>query len=127
MTEQPFFDHVYSYTRAQAIADGVLIDVSKTAREAGIRYPVAMTAAVWHHYIEPDEQSFQNGQSIEGRLWDALWVFRWAAKNFSGDILFFEVVFLMNGRDLTKVKLKAICGPGDNADPVLTIMLPEED
>jgi hypothetical protein len=27
------------YTRAQALADGVLIDVSETAREPGIRYP----------------------------------------------------------------------------------------
>jgi Family of unknown function (DUF6573) len=40
-------DFVHRYTRAQAIEDGVLIDVSATAREAGIRYPVALTSAVW--------------------------------------------------------------------------------
>jgi len=25
------------------------------------------------------------------------------------------------------VQLKAICGPGDSGEPVITIMLPEED
>jgi hypothetical protein len=32
-------------SRADAIRDGVLIDVSATAREAGFEYPVALTAA----------------------------------------------------------------------------------
>ena len=41
------FDLIHSYTRAQAIADGVLVDVSATAREAGIRFPVALTCAVY--------------------------------------------------------------------------------
>jgi hypothetical protein len=31
-------DMIHSYTRAEAIADGVLIDVSETAKEAGFRY-----------------------------------------------------------------------------------------
>ncbi|MCE9563538.1 MAG: hypothetical protein K8U57_15970 [Planctomycetes bacterium] len=36
---------IHSYTRANALADGVLVDVSETAREAGIRFPVALTQA----------------------------------------------------------------------------------
>ena len=40
-------DLIHRYTRADAIRDGVLIDVSETAREAGIRWPVALTAAAW--------------------------------------------------------------------------------
>src|SRR5262249_48790011 len=35
------------YTRAEALPDGVLIDGSETAREAGIRWPVALTRAAW--------------------------------------------------------------------------------
>jgi len=35
-------DLIHRYTRADAIADGVLIDVSQTAREAGFAYPVAL-------------------------------------------------------------------------------------
>jgi hypothetical protein len=34
-------DLIYSYTRAQAIEDGVLVDVSEMAREGGIRFHVA--------------------------------------------------------------------------------------
>jgi hypothetical protein len=38
---------IHRYTRAEALRDGVLIDVSQAAREAGIRYPVPLTAAPW--------------------------------------------------------------------------------
>jgi hypothetical protein len=37
------FDLVDRYSRADAIRDGVLIDVSASAREAGIRWPVAQS------------------------------------------------------------------------------------
>ncbi|MCY4511649.1 MAG: hypothetical protein OXG35_32490, partial [Acidobacteria bacterium] len=39
-------DVIHRYTRAQAIKDGTLVDVTETAREAGWRFPVALTAAV---------------------------------------------------------------------------------
>ena len=38
---------IYPYTRAQALEDGVLVDVSEIAKEAGIKFPVALTAAVY--------------------------------------------------------------------------------
>ena len=40
-------DLICSYTRAEALADGVLIDVSERAQRAGIQYPTACTAGVW--------------------------------------------------------------------------------
>lgn len=117
---------IYRYTRKQAIEDGVLIDVSETAREAGIIYPVAITGTVLESYIVPSEKDRANGQSEKGRLWDVLWIFRNAAKQNAGDILLFKVYFtLFCNQEL--VTLKAICGPGDEAEPVITIMLPEED
>ena len=36
-------DVIHRYTRAQAIEDGTLVDVTETAREAGWRFPVATT------------------------------------------------------------------------------------
>ena len=77
-------DVIYTYSRAQAIADGMLIDVSETAREAGVRFAVAVTAGLWQKYIIPDEASALHCQSVEGRLWDTLWLFRWAAKGSAG-------------------------------------------
>jgi hypothetical protein len=44
-------DLIHRYTRADAIRDGVLIDVSVVAREAGVRYPVALTRAVWERCV----------------------------------------------------------------------------
>jgi len=45
-TDADFGPVIYGYSREQAIADGVLIDVSELAREAGFRILVAVTAAV---------------------------------------------------------------------------------
>ena len=67
-------DLIYRYTRAEAVADGVLIDVSPVAREAGITYPVALTCAAWDRCVAvpPGVEC----QDEAGRLWDVLWVLR---------------------------------------------------
>ena len=46
--EDPVFGNViYSYTRKQAIEDGVLVDITDVAKEAGIKYPVAITSTAF--------------------------------------------------------------------------------
>jgi hypothetical protein len=116
------------YTRAQALEDG-LVDVSEMAKEAGIKFPVALTAAVYGQYVEVPEGI--TGQDERGRLWDILWMFRCAAAKFDGSTLLFKLYVRnhtrerLGSRDL--VTLKAVCGRGDTPDPVITIMLPEED
>jgi hypothetical protein len=42
---------IHRYTRADALRDGVSIGVSATAREVGLRYSVALTAAVWEKRV----------------------------------------------------------------------------
>ena len=121
------WDVIFSYSRKQAIEDGVLIDVTPMAKEAGIRYPVALTETLWNKYIVPDEEGRQKyGQSEDGRLWDVLWIFRTMASRTKGNILFFQVLFVLDSQQKF-VDLKAVCGPGDTPDPVITIMLPDED
>jgi hypothetical protein len=131
-TSKGFWDDaeiIYAYTRAQAIADGELVDVSETAREAGIRFPVAVTRAVWVKYVQVPQGV--TCQDERGRLWDIIWMFRCAAARFAGDTLLFKLYVRNHNRErLTRqdlVTLKAICGPGDDAEPVITIMLPDED
>lgn len=46
------FQVVYSYCRAQAIEDKDLVGVSSVTREAGVKFPVALTEAVWRKYVE---------------------------------------------------------------------------
>ena len=70
------FDPLISaYTRAQAIEDGILVDISETAREAGFRIPVAVTRSVWDRLVAlPD--GYRGFQDERGRLWDVLWMAR---------------------------------------------------
>jgi hypothetical protein len=119
-------DVIFSYSRAQAIEDGVLIDVTSTAQEMGIRYPVAVTAALYNSIIEPDDKAVAMGETAEGRLWDMLWMFRQIASRSLGSEIQFSFNASFNGK-LKLIKLKAVCGPGDDLEPVITIMLPDED
>ena len=48
---EPFGPVIYSYTRAQAVANGFQIEVTKTATEAGIRFPVFLTRSVYDAYV----------------------------------------------------------------------------
>lgn len=69
------FTIISLYTRADAIADGVLVDVSDMAKEAGFRWPVTVTRAVWDDIVTPTQRDAEEeGQSEKGRLWDILWL-----------------------------------------------------
>ena len=46
---------IYTYTRAQALEDGVLIDVSQMAKEAGFRLPAVITADL-HATLTPNRR-----------------------------------------------------------------------
>ena len=121
-------DVIYRYTRKQAIEDGVLIDVSEVAPEAGFVIPVALTAGAWAEAIVSDEEALRYGQTPAGRLWDVLWMLRCAIKASNGptDEMHFTVI-VADDETRREVQLKALCGPGDNAEPVITILLPHED
>jgi hypothetical protein len=87
-----------------------------------------VTRAVWVKYVEIPEGV--TCQDERGRLWDILWMLRCNAGR-GGDSLFFKLYVRNHNRErLTKadlVTLKAACGPGDTPEPVITIMLPDED
>jgi len=126
--EDIFGPVIHSYSRAQAIADGVLVDVSKDSREAGISFPVALTRAVWDSYVRVPEGV--DGQDETGRLWDIIWMFRCSINKCDGDRVDFEVLVRNHNGELRKsdlIQLYGICGPGDDHEPVITIMLPHED
>jgi hypothetical protein len=121
-------DPIYRYSRADALRDGVLIDVSTVAREAGIRYPVALTCAAWGRCVAvpPGVEC----QDETGRLWDVLFLLRLAAgRSDGGPEVRFGVHVRNDNRERTPplVRLKALCGPGDAGEPVVTVMFPGED
>ena len=121
-------DLVFAYTRAEAIADGVLVDVSEMAKEAGFKYPVALTSTVYARYVEVPPGV--EGQDKEGRLWDILNMLLFAVRQSRGKSeLLFKLYVLVKAGDVepTLVTLKSVCGPSDDATPCITIMMPDED
>lgn len=117
-------DVIHSYSRAQALADGALVDASAMAKEAGIKVPVALTRAAWGAAVRWEGSALQDEK---GRLWDVLWLLRNAARLGGSTIRFTVFVVPIGKLRPQPVVLKAVCGPGDNAEPVITILLPDED
>jgi hypothetical protein len=117
-------DLIYAYTRAEALEDGVLVDVTETAKELGFRWPVAVTSAVWGVIEDIPEGSWQG---VEGRLWDILFMAAVYIKKAPGGGSTLRYLVQIHHKNNKVVRLKLVCGPGDTAEPVVTIMMPDED
>lgn len=127
--EGPKFRLISVYTRKQALEDGVQVDVSGLAKEAGFRFPVFMTRTVYELYVAVTPGV--EGQDEIGRLWDILNMLRESIKRGS-DIAHripFSLYVRNDNRGSKLVLLNAECGPLDFDDPkpAITIMVPGED
>ncbi|XTZ13887.1 DUF6573 family protein [Micromonospora echinospora] len=126
-------DIIHSYSRTRAIADGVLVDVTDTAKEAGFRIPVALTQAVWSDCVEWSDVDRQHTGAIQdeaGRLWDVLWMAMIAARRSSGSRTTYQLVRVpRDGSSIhpQMVDLVMVIDGGDTGEPVITIMQPDED
>jgi len=116
---------IYSYTRAQAIEDGMFVDVTETAKEAGFKYPVAITRNLYETHIVPTKDQKKAGQDEQGRLWDTLWMLFVAIKSGKSDGNMTEYSVLFSGKT---VKIWAFCEAlaPDDPRPCITIMKPED-
>ncbi len=119
---------ISAYTRAQALEDGFLVELDATAKEAGFKWPVAVTRTVYE-VLKPSAALKAQGQSFAGRAWDMLAILRYESCRASDKavILFAPLFVLEPGKAPRPVEFKAECGPGDDGEPVITISLPEED
>ena len=120
-TRELFGDLIYSYSRAQALADGVLVDVSERAKRAGIKYPTACTAGVWSliDCLPASDTDTLAGIVRDVRAEEVLRVMLAAIRQARGtDRVTFEAL---------GERLYAMCGPGDTAAPVITILRQGED
>ena len=125
---------ISTYTRAQALLDGNLIDTGTMAGEAGFRWPVALTAGAWADCVawSGDDSRRQTAQDESGRLWDVLFMAAYAIRIAAGcgDRLLFPLYRVpRDGHSMSacEVTLKLVVGPGDAGEEVVTIMLPNED
>ncbi|MCH4813564.1 DUF6573 family protein [Vreelandella neptunia] len=131
-------DMIHSYSRADAIEDGNLVDVSERAEQAagnmmGFKVPVAMTAAAWEALVawHDGTNSLDALLEEEKRLDDVLLVALEAAAKERNERCINFIVDVMEKEASDSVVVPKhvvmIIGPGDTPEPVITIMLPEED
>ena len=136
------------YSRKQAIEDGVLVDLTNATDATGhkvspFKFPVAMTQAAFAETVSSGGKwvpglpgdSWKNlelpgCQDAAGRLCYVFCMCLLAARSAKEptDRVHFQVSVLVDGEKERKmVKLWSLCGPGDDAEPVITIMLEGED
>lgn len=114
-----FGEVVYAYTRAMALQDGTLIDVAKLATESPrlqaalkpFKVPMAATPAALVHVAEAYPQLDQSEALAE--------VLHLAA--------FMAAMCPNRDRINPHGPLILAIGPGDEAEPVMTLMMPSDD
>ena len=84
-------DIIYAYTTRQAVEDGILVLVDrKVSTEAGIKYPVYLTRAVWDKYVRVP-RGYGKVQDLDGRLWDVLYMFAVTARTCNKQLLMYQL------------------------------------
>lgn len=127
-------DMISMYSRSDAMADGLLIDISAPAHQAGVKVPAAVTQALDAvltafpddaAYIPTDYhallvmcRAFVRATRAEGGEQDRI-TFTVKRVWFDGDDEPNEVWDFM--------RIKAVIGAGDTPEPVITFMLVDED
>ena len=115
-------DIISIYTRQQAFNDGVLADLTTLfpAECRVYRYPVACTESIWR-IIENAVDAKQG--DLKGLVGDLLWMSKKGIiKKLSESTMLFQVSIGRKNRTF-----QVNVGPGDNLEPVVTIMMEGED
>ena len=110
-------------SRQDAIDDGDLIEITRMGRDVGITFPLAVSAQAAQSMVP-----FSNipQETVTENLWDTLHAFRDKALTTTAEEFEFQASIYLNGLVPT-ITFKAAVSPGDNGEPVITIMLPDED
>lgn len=123
------WDLIHSYTRKQAHEDGLLIDLNTLTdedlpRQAGFKPQTSITVGAFEQTIGSNVEG-----DTKGKTWDVLQVMLAAClkgRSLKTSWTTFKVV-TSRGSGHTPVDLWCQIGPGDDREPVITIMLPDED
>jgi hypothetical protein len=121
-------DVISRYTRAQAIEDGVIVDVSKLANEAGFPLPTAITAGV-SALINDIPEKEKGCEDVTGRLWDVL-TMGIRAMRFHRNESEYTYQFMITTKHCSRLHLETLkvsLVSGDTGETVINISLPNED
>ncbi len=129
--DQIFGEVIHSYSRKQALEDGVLVsgmegDFEDISRQH-FKFPVAMTIAVFS-LIEKAVLNKRHCNDFKGVYHDILFMSKSGlARAIDRTTNAFEVIITGCGHGRKPIPMKIVCGPGDQMEPVLTVMLINED
>ena len=125
---------ISTYSRAQAVEDGVLVDVSDIMRQTGITTKTALTRTLYEDCVAwtDADTKRQTYQDESGRLWDVLFMCSRVVRslNRSGDSVLFQVLRVpRGGRGMRPrlVTLKVVLGRDELDEWTLTVMRTDED
>jgi hypothetical protein len=111
----------------QAIETGALIDVTPTAKQLGLLFPVTVTKPLWEIGIAPNKTLTQEEQSA--RLRDVLMAFRLrlaTQPSISPLIDFPALLALPPGTVPQPIPLFALIQPDENHRAMVTLLMPNE-
>lgn len=127
--EEIFGETIYAYTRAQAIEDGFLVDLMQgdmadVARQH-YKFPIACTSSVFGIMQKAVENPLYCND-YAGILHDMLYMSKVFKRQIDESTVIFRVIITGAGRQ-RNFDFKLQVGPGDQGEPVITIMMPDED
>lgn len=129
--ENIFGDVIHRYTRAQAIEDGMLIDFTNPESDTWqvcrqhYKFPIACTSAVFD-IMQKAVENHRYCNDYAGILHDMLWMSKVMKRQINESTVIFRVIIAGAGRQ-RNYDFKLQVSPGDNGEPVITIMLQNED
>lgn len=129
--DQGSVDPVYSGLRADAIADGSIIDIGSTAQEAGFLWPLAVTKAVWSQFVQwteaDSEKQIRQTQRERLLMLATECAYSVRTRAPEGDRMRFTLECVpRDGKSTVKRPsvLQVVAHAGDDDQPVLTVMIP---
>lgn len=113
---------IYKYSRNEALADRVLIDVSHVAKDYGITLNTVLTISVFMDATKNMDETVRASEANVHAIFRAL---KAASESLpaKADTVYFNVA--LDGG--TCLDLWAQCHPGDGGEPVITVMRTDED
>lgn len=124
-----FGNVISSYSRQQAIEDGVLVDLMQDEMTEVCRqhykYPIACTSAVFS-IMQKAVENKRWCNDYAGVLHDMLYMSRKKYRELDSTSRVFVVIIRGAGQKIFHT-FKMVCGPDDDGSPCMTIMLTSED
>lgn len=123
--------NVSAAARKQAIEDGLLIDVSDVAWDAGFSRPTFVTASVWNDCVAwaADDDAKQVRQDQQERLWNLL-LMAWVGNPRARASVAYRLLRVPRdgqSKVAQTVLLKIVLSKADDGARLLTILFPDED